>query len=100
MDPPTFTFCPKSRKVSTVKDTETVHWNKPEVKDNIGVALLNGSHAPGSSFPVGMHTVNYTASDKAGNQAYCSFVIIVSDGKYCCLGQVHQVLTKHKVSSF
>ena len=82
IDPPVFTFCPESIKVSTVKDTEIVHWSNPKAKDNVGVVKINGSHTPGSSFSPGMNVVNYTATDQAGNQAYCSFTVIVSDSKF------------------
>ena len=64
-----------------MKEAEIVHWSKPEVKDNIGVAFVNGSHTRGSLFPPGKHVVNYTATDRAWNKAYCSFTVIVSEGK-------------------
>ena len=89
VDPPIFTFCPKSIKVNTVREAEIIHWSKPEVKDNIGVAYVNGSHTPGSLFPPGKHVVNYTATDRAWNKAYCSFTVIVSEGSqfFCVLCQ-------------
>ena len=42
---------------------------------------VNESHTPGSLFPPGKHVVNYTAVDRAWNKAYCSFTVIVSEGK-------------------
>ena len=77
-----FTFCPDKVKVSTVREMETVHWSVPVASDNVGVAILNGSHISGSSFPLGLSVVNYTATDWAGNQAICSFLVVVSEGNY------------------
>ena len=77
-----FTFCPDTIKVSTIREVETVHWSVPEASDNVGVAILNGSHVSGSSFPLGLSVVNYTATDRAGNQARCSFTVKVSEGNH------------------
>ena len=77
-----FTFCPDNVMVSTVREMETVHWSVPVASDNVGMASLNGSHISGSSFPLGLSVVNYTAIDRAGNQAVCSFSVFVSEGRY------------------
>lgn len=42
-----------------------------------GRLTVNGSHAPGSLFPVGETLVQYTATDAAGNSRTCNLTITV-----------------------
>ena len=56
----------------------SVPWTEPTATDNSGmVPTVTQSHQPGDSFNVGTTTVTYTFTDLAGNQAQCSFTIIV-----------------------
>ena len=47
--------------------------------DNCGVTSSGQSHTSGSTFPVGLTSVSYTARDAAGNVGQCSFVVRVVD---------------------
>ena len=57
----------------------TVSWTPPAFSDNCGIDTIQISHAPGSTFPVGMTTVTYTAIDFGGNMTSCSFTVTVND---------------------
>jgi gliding motility-associated-like protein len=50
----------------------------PVVQDNCSVTVT-ASHIPGATFPVGVTTVTYTATDQSGNQATCSFTVTIRD---------------------
>lgn len=59
----------------------TVSWTSPTATDNcagVGIAQTSGL-ASGSSFPLGTSTIEYTATDGAGNTSVCSFTITVND---------------------
>ena len=53
----------------------------PTVTDNCTGATLSSSHAVGSVFPVGTTTVNFTATDGAGNTSSASFTVTVTDNE-------------------
>jgi len=57
----------------------TATWTPPTATDDCGSASVSGSHAPGATFPVGVTTVTYTATDAAGNSAPASFTVTVAD---------------------
>ena len=40
---------------------------------------ITGNFAPGATFPIGVTTVTYTATDVAGNTSTCSFTVTVVD---------------------
>jgi uncharacterized repeat protein (TIGR01451 family) len=56
-----------------------VNYPAPATEDNCGVASVVCTPPSGSAFPVGMSTVNCTATDTAGNTASCTFVVSVFD---------------------
>jgi hypothetical protein len=56
-----------------------VSWDEPLAKDNTGLEELRTDHAIGSVFPMAETTVTYTATDKFGNEAQCSFAVSVRD---------------------
>tara|TARA_R110002050_G_scaffold293172_5_gene449311 strand:+ start:5763 stop:19085 length:13323 start_codon:yes stop_codon:yes gene_type:complete len=58
-----------------------VNFVLPTVTDNCTGATLSSSHAAGSVFPVGTTTVNFTATDGAGNTSSASFTITVTDNE-------------------
>jgi len=58
-----------------------VNWATPAVNDNCGVTSIVSTHSPGSLFPVGITTVQYTISDDEGNIAECTFNITVEDNE-------------------
>ncbi len=60
----------------------------PTVTENCGVSLIAQTAGPvsGSSFPIGSHIVEFTATDTAGNSATCSFIVAVMDTQPCGCG--------------
>ena len=59
--------------------TAVVTWTPPTASDNVGVVSFTSSHQPGDSFPAGVTTVTYTATDAAGNVCEDSFTITIND---------------------
>lgn len=78
---PVFTNCPNNIFVNNDAGAcdAVVTWNAPIVADNCGVNTVTTTHSPGASFPVGVTTVVYTATDNSGNSSTCSFNVTVSD---------------------
>jgi len=56
-----------------------LEWEPPVASDNCGIASLEGSHLPGDTFPVGLTSVTYTATDSYGNQGFSGFTVAVLD---------------------
>jgi hypothetical protein len=55
-------------------------WNAPTTTDNCGSTISQTAGLiSGSSFPVGVSTVTYTAVDAAGNSTLCTFTVTVTD---------------------
>jgi gliding motility-associated-like protein len=78
---PDFITCVADIKL-TANDqcTAIAEWSIPEVTDNCDANVnLESDFTSGDSFPLGITTVTYTASDDAGNTNTCSFDVIVED---------------------
>ncbi len=61
----------------------TATWTEPTATDNSGVVTLTGrTHAPGSTFNLGVTQVTYTFTDGSGNSATCTFNVIVVSGMW------------------
>ena len=58
---------------------QSVTWTEPTASDDCALATFTSNYSPGDAFPVGTTTVTYTATDAAGNNATCTFDIIVVD---------------------
>ena len=56
-----------------------VSWTAPTADDNCGIATLTSTHSSGDTFPVGVTTVTYTATDIHGNVSTSSFDVDVDD---------------------
>lgn len=56
-----------------------VNWTAPSASDNCSGVNLTASHSPGSFFPLGTTTVNYTATDASNNSVSGSFTVTVTD---------------------
>ncbi|PIK34869.1 putative hyalin-like isoform X1 [Apostichopus japonicus] len=81
--PPVISGCPSDifRTVEIGALGMTVSWTEPTASDNSGTATLgNQSHPRRSSFLVGRTTVTYRYADPAGNEAVCTFDVIVQEG--------------------
>ncbi|MBL0047143.1 MAG: HYR domain-containing protein [Bacteroidetes bacterium] len=80
---PTFSFCPADMTVNASPGlcSTIVTWPNPVAVDNCpGVVVTQASGLPsGSSFPVGIYSIKYVATDAAGNSTTCIFTITVLD---------------------
>jgi gliding motility-associated-like protein len=77
--PPEFVSCTQDITVSTAASScnAVVEWESPQATDNCEVADITSNFESGVSFPVGSTEVIYIAIDGAGNEAYCSFNVVV-----------------------
>ena len=57
--------------------TRDVDWTVVAT-DYSGSVDLTSTHNPNDTFPIGTTEVSYTASDAAGNTAYCNFTVTIS----------------------
>ncbi|HTH57750.1 MAG TPA: HYR domain-containing protein [Cyclobacteriaceae bacterium] len=76
---PVISGCPSNISVSAGASscTAMVSWTPPTSSDNCSSSSLTSNHNPGESFPVGVTSVVYNASDAVGNSATCSFKVTV-----------------------
>jgi hypothetical protein len=56
-----------------------VTWQDPSASDNCPGVTMTQNFFPGSSFPIGTTTVDYTVTDNAGNTVSCTFNVTVID---------------------
>jgi len=59
--------------------TAVVSWTAPTASDLCSATTLSSDHVPGSTFPLGVTTVVYTATDASGNVATSTFTVTVID---------------------
>ena len=78
---PTLTNCPGIIVIELpqTKCDTVITWTPPTALDNCGLDSLNSTRAPGSRFTPGQTVITYTAKDKFGNTATCSFTATVID---------------------
>ena len=57
----------------------TVTWEIPEARDGDHLRYIDvtSTHSPSSRFNIGNTTVEYTATDPAGNRGSCKFTVTV-----------------------
>ena len=60
--------------------TATVFWTEPSSSDNSGIQTLTSSFSPGSTFDIGISSVEYTCVDSSGNVVVKSFIVTI-EGK-------------------
>jgi gliding motility-associated-like protein len=78
-EPPVISSCPSDITVSADASCEAiVSWNPPDVSDNCKVTL-ESIPSSGSTFPLGITPVIYTATDSVGNKSTCTFNVIVEN---------------------
>ena len=78
--PPIITGCPfRVGGMANLGTNEGVAtWTEPIAADDDGQPVLVArTHAPSSLFPVGPTTVAYYFTDSTGNEAICSFMVII-----------------------
>lgn len=76
---PTISNCPNDITLTANASCNAVAtWTAPTFVDNCSATIV-GTHTSGQSFSLGTTTVKYTVTDGAGNQAICSFKVIVID---------------------
>jgi hypothetical protein len=75
--PPVFTGCPANITVTGTGTATTgvATWTAPVATDNCSTPAVVNNFTSGQSFPVGVTTVTYTATDKKGLTAVCSFTV-------------------------
>jgi hypothetical protein len=73
---PVISGCPANISLSAAG---VATWTAPTPTDNCAVTSFTSNYTSGSSFPVGVTTVTYTAKDAANNTATCSFTVTVSN---------------------
>ena len=80
---PAFVACPPDVTLTVdVGNCSAVHtWDQPQATDNCEVTITQtGGPLPGSTFNVGTtYTIEYTATDNAGNSVTCTWNINVID---------------------
>ncbi|MEM9050687.1 MAG: HYR domain-containing protein [Bacteroidota bacterium] len=81
--PPTIPDCPAdiNQAVPTGTCEDVINFTAPTALDNCpGVSIVQtGGPTSGSVFPVGVTTVEYTATDAAGNETICSFTVTLTE---------------------
>lgn len=80
VEPPTILSCSYSRTVTALpgEDYAIVDFGDPIVLDNCNYSIEQTQGLPsGSQFPIGVHTIEFTATDGAGLTDNCSFIITV-----------------------
>ena len=66
-----------TKETDTGLATAVVNWVEPNAS---GSQTLTSSHSPGSSFSIGLTSVEYTAVDADGNTATATFIVEIEGG--------------------
>jgi|GEM_PF-3879429 len=77
--PPVITGCPGDIEVNADAGScsAVVTWIEPTVDDDCGMGTFVSTHSPGETFPQGVTTVTYTATDDCDNVTLCIFDVTV-----------------------
>ncbi|CAN8006554.1 unnamed protein product [Ixodes hexagonus] len=76
--PPAVVFCPDDIIEYNARRTKLITWQEPIFKDNAGPPTITRSRDPGTEFHWGPASlVEYEATDSGGNNATCTFQVIV-----------------------
>jgi len=107
VEAPVIDLCPRDIKIISKEKVPKLILPGVKVTDNVGVDHFVTSIKNGSKVTVGQHLITYTATDKAGNKAYCRFRMTITDspckdlpapkngGKACGLAQKQMICTVH-----
>jgi gliding motility-associated-like protein len=98
---PVISACPTTISVNTDAGVcgATVNWTIPAYSDNCGATMI-ASHTPGTLFPVGTTVVTYTVTDGSGNNAVCTFNVVVSDNEDPVLSCPSNISTCNPIVNF
>ena len=81
--PPIIQSCPSDidKDIELSSSDTPVFWNPPIASDLSGnVSLVSQSHSPGQRFSAGRTSVLYRFADGRGNEATCTFTIVIKEG--------------------
>ena len=78
VEAPVIDPCPRDIKVISKEKVPKLILPGVKVTDNVGVYHFQTNIQNGSKVTFGQHHITYTASDKAGNKAYCRFPIRIA----------------------
>jgi hypothetical protein len=80
---PSLLFTPTNITANNAAGTcgNTVTWTAPTGSDDQGCVTVTSSHNSGATFPVGVTTVTYTATDAQGLTGTSSFTVTVTDNE-------------------
>lgn len=76
-DDPVIVNCPSDTTLVVSTAPCTVDFTVPDVETTDGCSAVTVMNDSPGTFPVGMTTVTYTATDDCGNSSQCSFVVTV-----------------------
>lgn len=80
---PTISGMPSNQTLTASAGTcgRVATWTTPTANDNCGILSFTPNFTSGSTFPVGVTTVTYTATDVNGNISTSNFTITVTDAQ-------------------
>jgi hypothetical protein len=80
---PSIQFTPTNIAINNATGTcgNVATWGVPTTSDDQGCVTLTSTHNTGDTFPVGVTTVTYTATDAQGLTATSSFTVTVTDNE-------------------
>eukprot|EP00041_Stephanoeca_diplocostata_P035210 m.1232338 g.1232338 ORF g.1232338 m.1232338 type:complete len:932 (+) comp24660_c0_seq15:177-2972(+) len=81
---PVFQNCPRAVNANSKESTadQVVRWSPLRATDqevDVPVVQIGGTLDTGDTFPVGSTALEFSATDAAGNTAYCNFSVVVTD---------------------
>ena len=76
---PRFYYCPQNITKNTRDSCVLVDWSDPFATDNCGIVEMIGSRESGDCFKAGVTNVVFTAVDARGNNAVCTFKVIINN---------------------
>ena len=97
--PPTIQSCPSDidKDVQLGLQDTPVYWSPPIVTDLSGNAsLVSQSHLSGQRFSAGRTSVLYIYADGSGNEATCTFTIVIKEGTVIKTHQCIIVFNRYK----
>ena len=78
MEAPVIDPCPRDIKIISKESVPKLILPGVKVTDNVHVDYFATSIRNGSKVTFGQHNITYTASDEAGNVAYCRFGVTIT----------------------